>query len=67
MQKVKCSFCENTMEVDDEPLDQAMVYSGGINWFTMGYGSKFDTESWLLAMCDDCLEKADPVKIIEYM
>ena len=65
--KVKCSFCPNEVEVlESEPpffpnddLSNAIVYDGTINWFPCGYGSDFDGEQFLIAICDVCLKKAD--------
>lgn len=69
---VNCSFCQKEMRVDQGrykriPLEEAMVYSGCINWNTIGYGSDRDGERWLLAICDDCLHKAKPLKKYDYM
>jgi hypothetical protein len=73
MEEVKCSFCGADMEIDTETSgpreikpEEAMVYCGGINWFTLGYGSKFDLEQWLLAICDGCLENCKPLKKKDY-
>lgn len=45
--------------MDSEYLDRNISYGGAINWITCGYGSKFDGGQLLIAICDDCLEKAD--------
>lgn len=64
IKEIKCSFCQGKMELDpsDCEPEKAIVYSGAVNWFSIGYGSKFDLEKWLLAICDECLEKVEPLK-----
>jgi len=72
---VQCSLCGGEMRVEityipvgQEPdFDKEMIYSGAINWFCIGYGSDFDGEQWLLAVCDNCLHKATPLKKYNYM
>ena len=60
MRKAKCSFCPNEVEwTCGDNIEEAMVYGGACNWFTCGYGSKFDGEQLLIVICDVCLEKAD--------
>ena len=65
LKKVKCSFCPDEVEVDDHLCDKeqdlsvSIVYAGTINWFPCGYASDFDGETFLLAICDECLKKAD--------
>lgn len=66
--KIKCSFCPNELEYDkDLDLSTAVTYGGAINWFTCGYGSDFDGEQLLIAICDVCLEKADILDRKEYL
>ena len=55
------------MDQDGEPPEVAMIYSGAVNWFAVGYGSRFDGERWLLAFCDECLEKMNPIKKDDYL
>ena len=73
--KVKCSFCPNELEVWDtsHPLGPKeddsvrIVNNGAINWFHCGYASDFDGEKLLLAICDECLKKADILDRKEYL
>lgn len=74
MKRIKCSFCSTELELDkyhlhdkDLDLSKAITYGGAINWFTCGYGSKFDGEQLLLAICDVCLKKADILDRKEYL
>ena len=64
---VNCSFCGNKIVADYEKLEKAMTDNGAINWFTIGYGSKFDGEQWLIALCDECLEKCVPLEKKDYL
>ena len=69
MSKVKCSFCLKEIEVKgiDENITKDIVLKGAINNFTIGYGSQYDGEMWILAICDECLTKAVPLKKIDYL
>lgn len=69
MKAINCSLCGAEMKADpdDCPVEKAMIYNGAANYFTIGYGSKFDEEVWLLALCDECLSKLKPLEIEEYM
>jgi len=64
---VQCSFCSTEMKVTGLEMHKEIVYNGGVNWFTLGYGSRFDGEQWLIAICDECLEKCKPIKTKEYL
>lgn len=71
MKIINCSLCQSEIQVDkhceDDPVNKAILYSGAANYFTIGYGSKFDGETWLIALCDECLSKLKPLEIEEYM
>ena len=43
------------------PADPATdMYDGGIvEWVYAGYGSRLDTNRYLIAICDDCMERYD--------
>ena len=67
--KYKCSFCKkNEVEYkyfDKEKItpEKGIIFNGAINWFTAGYGSKFDGKQFLLAICDECLKECIPISI----
>jgi len=68
LKKIKCSFCINEIEWDlSDEISKAIIYDGACNWFTCGYGSKFDGEQLLLVICDICLAKADILKKKNYL
>ena len=48
------------------PLNDTAI-RGAMNWFTIGYGSDFDLECWLLLFCDECLEKMKPLYSYNYL
>src|SRR5574340_1662159 len=67
MKDIKCSFCGAPMkeefdaDLPIEQIDTSMIHKGAVNWFTCGYGSGFDTFQFLLAICDECLDKCKPL------
>lgn len=69
MPKVKCSFCLKEIKIHgiDSDITEDIISKGAVNNFTIGYGSQYDGEMWLLAICDECLTKAVPLKITDYL
>lgn len=72
---VPCSICGKELKVEttyvrpgEEPaLDKEFVYSGAINWWTIGYGSDFDCEKWLIAICDICHRNIKALAVVNYV
>lgn len=48
-------------------VTHGIIYGGEAGWYTLGYGSNFDGERWLLVFCDKCLESFKPAKIESYL
>lgn len=63
-----CSLCGAAMPRTLKgrlPLEEDVV-EGTVNWFEHGYSSDFDGETWLLCLCNACLQKMHPLKIWDY-
>ena len=61
MQEVTCLTCDTIIkkyeEFPDSPIHQAMIDDGNVNTFSCGFGSKFDMDTYIIGICDPCLEK----------
>ena len=64
-QKYTCIKCETELKVlypesHNALKPESQMYLGGsVDKFTCGYGSKFDMDSFIIAICDDCLSKCE--------
>jgi hypothetical protein len=62
-----CIGCGKKIERYDDTLPEATdpatdMWDGGIvEWITAGYGSRLDTNRYLIGICDDCMEGYDHV------
>lgn len=66
-----CSCClTNTIEpisfnvdtIDINEPERSMWNNGTVRRISFGYGSRHDGESFLVAICDDCIEKLETEK-----
>lgn len=63
MQNFKCIICEKEIEslwfdsLSAENPEQGAWEGGVVEIFQMPYGSRFDTETFVIGICDDCIEK----------
>ena len=61
MEKFKCIICEKTIESlymgDPETPEQGAWNGGVVEKLYMPYGSKFDEDVYIFAICDDCVEE----------
>jgi hypothetical protein len=59
--EIRCVCCEKLIETlfADETRPQSGAYRNAVvDTLTAGYGSKFDMDRLLLAVCDECMERA---------
>jgi hypothetical protein len=57
--KIKCIICEKELEIlhyDIKNKGHHLCNNANIADFTVGYGSRFDTNNYIFGLCDDCLE-----------
>lgn len=62
MQEVACINCDTEIKRDPEwskgfPIHEAVTNNGTINTFSCGFGSKYDMNTYIIGICDECLEK----------
>lgn len=62
----KCIVCgkeiqpgDNDPQIQEEPADQALWLDGLVHVVMAGFGSRHDANRYLIAICDDCIEKTD--------
>lgn len=56
---IKCVGCKKGIEVlhdGDTPADQAAYDNGLVHSVVAGYGSKHDTDQFLIGICDECID-----------
>lgn len=65
-----CICCNKNVEpLDPEYIrrpESGMYKNGIVDKIAAGYGSKFDTDMFIIAVCDDCVEKLKAEKKILY-
>ena len=67
-----CVCCDKTVEAlypehNSIRNPQSGSYKDGIvDKIAAGYGSKFDTEMFIIAICDDCMEKLKTANKVKY-
>lgn len=60
---LKCICCGTNVQLldlgceSDSPPEHGMWEDGMVDKVTAGYGSKFDCDRFLIAMCDSCIEE----------
>lgn len=55
-----CMCCGKDIKLihgDISKPEDACWLNGSVNKFTIGYGSKFDGDVYIIALCDDCIDK----------
>jgi hypothetical protein len=63
MQNFKCIICEKNIEslwfdaITAENPEQGPWNGGVVEKLNMPYGSKFDGETFIYGICDDCIEE----------
>lgn len=63
LQQVTCLTCDTVIKrsedypCEDSPIHQSMIDGGNVNTFSCGFGSRFDMDTYIIGICDDCLEK----------
>ena len=61
LQQVTCLTCDTIIKKNEEfpehPIHQSMIDGGNVNTFSCGFGSRFDMDTYVIGICDDCLEK----------
>jgi uncharacterized membrane protein len=66
MKKYNCVVCDNVINEIDYGIDakdeNRMWNEGVVEKITAGFGSKFDLDSFLIAICDECIEKKKLIK-----
>lgn len=56
---------DNEKEVDFKP-ETDMWNDGGVHEFIPGYGSRFDSERFIIAICDNCIHEGLVNNLIKY-
>lgn len=63
IEKLHCICCNKLIKISSpytgHPLEspESHIWSkGAVNKFYCGYGSRFDDNTYLIAICDDCIE-----------
>ncbi len=58
---MKCLVCEKVLEALEAFSDGAPAQncwdSGLVEWIQAGYGSCFDTDKFLIGLCDTCIQE----------
>ena len=59
---IPCLICNKEImplltDKDDDIISQLSWQNGDVNVFPMGHGSKFDKTNFIIAICDECIEK----------
>ena len=63
MENFKCICCEKTIEsiwfdgLEVNHPEQGAWENGVVEQIHMGYGSRFDEDTFIFGICDDCLEE----------
>jgi len=57
----KCIICGKELteilpSETPQPLNNSMWNDGIVDIISIGYGSKFDGDQYIIAICDDCIE-----------
>ena len=60
------SFDGEPMDPDrEQPAPHLDMWDGGaVNAFYCGYGSKFDTNDYAIALCDECIREKEKAGVI---
>ena len=66
---MKCIFCKiNIKEIEkSRKPDGGMYFDAVVDSISANYGSKFDGDIFLIAMCDECIENENVKKIGNYL
>ena len=72
LDKYNCIICDKDIKSIDKPFngddDSKGMWSGGIvNINEAGYGSVHDGGVFMIAICDECIEKKKPRVIRDYL
>lgn len=59
---IPCLICEKELiplltDKEDDIMSQLSWQNGDVNIFPMSHGSKYDKTNFIIAICDDCIEK----------
>lgn len=59
---IPCLICNKELmplltDKEDDIVSQLSWQHGDVNIFSMGHGSKFDKTNFIIAICDECIEK----------
>ena len=63
MEKFKCICCEKDIEslwfdsLEPDCPEQGAWNGGVVERLHMGYGSRFDEDTYVFGICDDCIEE----------
>jgi hypothetical protein len=59
---IPCLICDKeiiplAINKEDDIISQLSWQNGDVNIFPCGFGSKFDKTNFIIAICDECIEK----------
>jgi hypothetical protein len=59
--QIKCFGCGGALKQAypefKNPPEEASWHDAGVHLFVVGYGSRYDTDKFVIGICDNCIEK----------